>query len=83
MDIRGGRPRDAKREVKQPKCRVSFHDAKGAADEYEGAGADVPDGFAWTEARRRDRDRTFVLYSCVPQEKLGLLRLVGHDPNER
>lgn len=80
MEIRGVDPRDAEWEIKQPKYRVYFHDPKGAADEYEIDGADVTDVLAWAELRRGDR--TFVLYACVPRDRLGLIRLLGHDPNE-
>ncbi len=78
MEIRVVDPRDAEWEIKQPKYRVHFHDPKGAADEYEIDGADVADVLAWVELRRGDR--TFVLYACVPHERLGLIRLLGHDP---
>ncbi len=57
-----------------------LHDAKGAADEYEVEGADVADVLARAESRRGDR--TFVLYAVVPHDELGLLRLLGQDPNE-
>ena len=81
MNIRGVDPRDAQWEIPQPKYRVYFHDAKGAADEYEVDDADVTDVLAWAEARKGNR--TFVLYACVPREGLGLLRLFGQDANER
>lgn len=58
-----------------------FHDAKGAAEEYEVEDADVTDVLAWAEARKGSR--TFVLYARVSRDGLGLLRLAGRDPNER
>ena len=35
---------------------------------------------AWAEATAAGR--TFVLYACVPHDGLGLVRLMGTDPNE-
>jgi hypothetical protein len=81
MDCTGIDPRDAAWEIPNPRYRVYFHDSKGAADEYEIQGADVSEVLAWAEENRGDR--TFILYACVPQDGLGLLRLHGHDPNER
>jgi hypothetical protein len=80
MEIRGIDPRDAEWEIKQPKYQVHFHDSKGAADEYEVEGADVAEVLSWAESRRGDR--TFVLYACVPHNRLGLVHLLGHDPHE-
>ena len=74
-------PRDAEWAIPKPRYRVYFHDSKGASDEYEVEGADVTEVLAWAEERRGER--TFVLYACVPGVELGLLRLHGHDPNER
>ena len=81
MNIRGVDPRDAQWEIPQPKYRVYFHDAKGAAEEHEVENADVTDVLAWAEARKGNR--TFVLYARVSRDGLGLLRLAGRDPNER
>jgi hypothetical protein len=80
MDIKSVDPRDQTWEVTDPSYRVYFHDANGASDEYEVTDADVTEVLAWAEARRGAR--TFVLYTCVPVNGLGLLRLAGRDPNE-
>ena len=81
MKSTGIDPRGPEWEVPDPRYRVYFHDSKGASDEHEVEGADVTEVLAWAEKRRGDR--TFVLYACVPGDALGLLRLYGHDPNER
>jgi hypothetical protein len=81
MEIRSVDPRDQEWEVKDPKYRVYYFDAKGASDEYEVTGADVSEVLDWAERQRGDR--TFAIYACVPQDGLGLLRLRGRDPNER
>lgn len=80
MKATGIDPRDAMWEIPNPRYRVYFHDSKGASDEYEIEGADVPEVLAWAEEKRNAR--TFVLYACVPRDGLGLLRLHGCDPNE-
>lgn len=81
MDIRTVDQRDQTWEISRPKYRVYFHDDTGAADEHEVEGADVAEVMAWAEAQRNGR--TFVLYACVPRDGLGLLRLIGSDPNAR
>ena len=43
-------------------------------------GGDVDEVIAWAEATTAGR--TFVLYACVPYDGLGLVRLLGTDPNE-
>ncbi len=73
-------PRDQRWELESPKYRVYFHDANRSSDEYEIAGADVDQVLTW--ARVKQGDRTFVLYACVPREGLGLVRLLGRDPND-
>jgi hypothetical protein len=80
MEIRSVDPRDQEWEIPHPTYRVYFFDSKGASDEYELAGADVAEVLTWAETHRRDR--TFVLYACVPYNGFGLLRLGGHDPND-
>ncbi|MGA3214833.1 MAG: hypothetical protein ABSD97_03985 [Acidimicrobiales bacterium] len=80
MKVRRVDPRDQTWGVDQPSYRVYFHDPRGASDEYEVNGADVVKVLAWAEAWRAGR--TFVLYACVPHDGLGLVRLVGTDPNE-
>ena len=73
-------PRDQTWEVTHPRYRVYFHDAHGAAEELEVAGADVSEILGWAETERRGR--TYVLYVCAPLNGLGLVRLQGSDPNE-
>ena len=80
MDARGVDPRDQTWEVDRPKYRVYFHDLDGTSYEYEVEGADVVEVLRWAETMRGDR--SFVLYACVPQAGLGLLRLEGFDPND-
>jgi len=81
MDIKGVDPRDQTWEISQPRYRVYFHDSDGASDEYEVDGADVSEVMRWAENTRGKR--SFVMYACVPNDGLGLLRLHGSDPNER
>ena len=73
-------PRDQTWEVADPRYRVYFHDAHGAAEELEITGADVSEILGWAETERRGR--TYVLYVCAPVSGLGLIRLQGSDPNE-
>lgn len=77
MQVNRVDPRDQTWEVDQPRYRVHFHEANGTSDEYEVAGADVDQVIAWAEAHRRER--TYVLYVCVPADGLGLVRLAGVD----
>jgi hypothetical protein len=63
-----------------PRYRVYFHDASGASKEREVAGADLAEVLEWAERQRGQR--TFVLYVCVSTDnRLGLVRLAGADPN--
>ncbi|MFT4293936.1 MAG: hypothetical protein QM582_00820 [Micropruina sp.] len=80
MDAIGIDPRDQTWEIDRPRYRVYFHDAGGASEEYELSGADVDAVLAWAEQQRGSR--TYVVYACVPEDGLGLIRLVGHDPND-
>lgn len=81
MDTRGVDPRDQTWETSNPRYRVYFHDKDGASYEYEVERASgVAEVLAWAEVARGDR--TFVLYACVPRNGLGLVRLLGRDPNE-
>jgi hypothetical protein len=73
-------PRDQAWEAPQPKYRVYFHDADGTPSEFEVGDADVDEVVQWAEATHGDR--TFVLYVCVNHDGLGLVRLLGRDPNE-
>jgi hypothetical protein len=81
MEIRSVDPRDESWLIPEPRYRVYFFDASGNSDEYEITAADVAAVSTWAEAQRDGR--TFVLYACVPYNGLGLIRLTGHDPNER
>lgn len=80
VDVRGVDPRDRTWELEQPQYRVYFHDDGGRSDEYELSGADIAEVMTWAESQRAGR--SYVLYACVPQEGLGLVRLAGTDPNE-
>jgi hypothetical protein len=79
MEIRSVDPRDEMWESPHPAYRVYFHDSLGASYEYEASGADVVEVLTWAEETRGDR--TFVMYACVEQDGLGLVRLYGRDPN--
>lgn len=81
METRAIDPRDVTWEIDRPRYRVFFHAANGSSDEHEVEGADVAEVLHWAEATKGNR--TFVLYACVPQGGLGLLRLEGNDPNAR
>lgn len=81
MDVRRVDPRDQTWEVSDPVYRVYFHDAYGSSDEYEVEGASgIAEVLAW--AGSTPGRRSFVVYACVPQDGLGLVRLHGRDPNE-
>lgn len=81
MDVRRVDPRDQTWEFGDPLYRVYFHDAYGASDEYEIEGASgITEVLAW--AGSKPGVRSFVVYVCVPQDGLGLVRLHGKDPNE-
>ena len=80
MNVHSVDPRDQTWGIEQPSYRVYFHTASGASDEYEISGADIDEILAWAETQRAER--TYVVYACVPDDGLGLLRLVGSDPNE-
>jgi len=73
-------PRGQRWEIGQPTYRVYFHAVNGSSDERELTGGDVDEVMAWAEDNAAGR--TFVLYACVPQDGLGLVRLMGTDPNE-
>ena len=73
-------PRDPRWEIDRPSYHVYFHGAQGASYEYEISDADVPEVISWAEAQRGTR--TYVLYVCVPNDGLGLVRLMGADPND-
>jgi hypothetical protein len=77
MQTMGVDPRDETWELVDPRYRVYFR-AGTACDEWEVSGADVREVLAWAEANRGDR--TYTLYACVPQDRLGLIRLAGADP---
>jgi hypothetical protein len=79
VHVRPVDPRDQLWGIGRPSYRVYFHGAQGASDEYEISDADVPEVISWAEAQRGTR--TFVLYVCVPNDGLGLVRLMGSDPN--
>ncbi|GGL30153.1 hypothetical protein H9L10_08890 [Phycicoccus endophyticus] len=72
-------PRDQTWEIEDPVFRVYFHDQRGTSSEYEVRGAQVDEVLDW--AARVADGRTFVLYVCVPDEGIGLVRLLGQDPN--
>lgn len=73
-------PRDQRWELGQPNYRVYFHRGNGTSYEYEVTGGDVDEVIAWAKATAAGR--TFVLYACVPHDGLGLVRLLGADPNK-
>lgn len=73
-------PRDQRWEVARPTYPVDFHTADGSSDEREVSGGDVDEMMAWAEVNAAGR--TFVLYACVPHDGLGLVRLLGADPND-
>ncbi len=58
----------------------TFTSGNGTSYEYEVTGGDVDEVIAWAEATAAGR--TFALYACVPNDGLGLVRLLGTDPNE-
>ena len=66
-------PRDQTWEVTDPRYRVYFHDAHGAAEELEITGADVSEILERAETERRGR--TYVLCVC------GLLVVRPHPQN--
>jgi hypothetical protein len=72
-------PRDQRWEIARPTYRVYFHTPSGSSDEHEVAGGDVSEVMAWAEANAAGR--TFVLYACVRHDGVGLVRLLGTDPN--
>lgn len=81
MDVRRVDPRDQTWEVGNPVYRVYFHGQYGSSDEYEIEGASgIAEVLAWAEST--PRRRSFVVYVCVQQDGLGLVRLHGEDPNE-
>ena len=79
MKVRDVDPLDQAWELDEPSYRVYFHEPEGGSDEYEVSGADVVDVISWADAQRGVR--TYVLYACVPRDGLGLVRLLGTDPN--
>jgi len=83
VNVRSIDPRDETWGIDRPSFRVYFHTARGASYEYEVSGADVVEVLAWAKAEAERAERTYVLYACVPYDGLGLVRLVGSDPNMR
>jgi hypothetical protein len=81
MDVTEIDPRDQTWEIDAPRYRVYFHDSHGNSHEHEIAGVEVTEALAWAEHERRDR--SFILYACVPHDGIGLVRLSGRDPNAR
>ena len=79
MQISTVDPRDQTWEIDNPVFRVSFHDDDGTSYEHEVRDASVDELLAW--AGRFAEGRTFVVYVCVPRDGLGLIRLIGEDPN--
>lgn len=57
-----------------------FHAVNGLSDERELVGGDGDEVMAWTEGNAAGR--MFVLYVCVPQDDLGLVRLMSNDLND-
>ena len=81
LSASGVDPRDQTWEADAPDYRVCFHDLNGAADEWELKGCDVDDAKDW--ATENAAGRAFVLYAVVRSPgELGLVRLLGTDPNE-
>ena len=80
VNVRGVDPRDQGWDIDRPSYRVCFFDASGGSDEYEVSNADVIEVLDWAEAQRAGR--TYALYACVPSGDLGLVRLLGTDPNK-
>ncbi|MDQ2850740.1 MAG: hypothetical protein M3Y49_08390 [Actinomycetota bacterium] len=80
MDVHRVDPRDQTWEIVETRYRVYFHDSARRSDEYEISGADIFEVIAWADAQKLGR--TYVLYACVPDDGLGLVRLAGTDPNE-
>jgi len=72
-------PRDQTWEIDNPVFRVYFHDDDGTSYEHEVRDANVDELLEW--ARQVAEGRTFVVYVCVPRDGLGLIRLIGKDPN--
>lgn len=80
MRVKQVDPRDATWEVLRPAHRVYFWSADGAvSDEREVAGADADEVIRWAEANRNGRD--YSLYVRVDVDGIGLVRLMGTDPN--
>lgn len=79
MDVTKVDPRDQTWELDAPRYRVYFHDEAGTSYEHEISGADVDEVIAYAEQKRGSR--SYVLYACVPQDGIGLIRLAGSDPN--
>lgn len=53
---------------------------RSRSDEYEISGADILEVITWADAHTLER--TYVLYTCVPGDGLGLICLAGTDPNQ-
>jgi len=80
VNVRSVDPRDVGWEIDRPSYRVHFHDPTGTSYEYEVSDADAIEVLDWAETRRAGR--TYALYVCVPCGDLGLVRLLGTDPNK-
>jgi hypothetical protein len=72
-------PRDQTWEIDNPVFRVYFHDDDGTSYEHAVRDGNVEELLAW--AGRFAEGRTFVVYVCVPRDGLGLIQLIGKDPN--
>ena len=80
IDARSVDPRDQEWEVDDPAYRVYFWAGPTSSQEWELTGGDVPDALAWAE--QNAAGRTFVVYAVAPGPgSLGLIRLLGTDPN--
>ena len=75
MQISTVDPRDQTWEIDNPVFPLSFHDDDGTSYEHEVRDASVDELLAW--AGRFAEGRTFG----VPRDGLGLIRLIGKDPN--
>jgi hypothetical protein len=72
-------PRDQAWEVYDPKYRVYFWDVEGRSDEWELSGCDVQEALQW--AHDSAEGRIVTLYALVGSQGLGLIRLLGADPD--
>jgi hypothetical protein len=80
LDVRQVDPRDQTWEVYDPEYRVYFWDDDARSDEWELVGCDVEEALQW--AQDSADGRNFTLYAvAVGLEGVGLIRLLGSDPN--